>query len=285
MSDPVAVPLLILGGNGRIGRAMRGQEAVFRQVGLAPVWQSRRPDAGFLSWDILTEPCPKGAARGVVLCLAGVINGSPEALALNEALAMAACKAAAEQGARHVFLASSAAVYGPSSGVLDEAAETRPPGAYGAAKLAMERAALDWQAEGGPGLTILRIGNIAGFDALLGGHQAGVAVGLDPVEGQEGGPVRSYIGPVSLAVVLARLAGLAAAGHPLPKVLNVAASPPVSMAELLDAAGIDWQFRAPNPAVIARVELETSLLHELIDTGPAAGQAAAMVAEWQGLAK
>lgn len=281
----MTVPLLILGGNSRIGRAMRGQEPVFQQAGLAPTWQARRPDPGYLNWDILAEPCPEGAARGVVLCLAGVIHGPPETLRLNETLAMAACKAAADQGARHVFLASSAAVYSPSQGPLNEGAETQPPGAYGAAKLAMEQAALDWHQDSGPGLTILRIGNVAGFDALLGGHRAGAPVGLDPVDGQEGGPVRSYIGPTSLAVVLARLAGLAADGHSLPKLLNVAASPPISMANLLNTAEIDWQFRKPNPAVIARVELETALLRGLVDIPPAAGQAAAMVAEWQGLAK
>ena len=278
-----ALPLLILGGTGRIGRALRRQWPEVLPGGLRPVWQARHATPGWLGWDILAEPCPDGAARGVVLCLAGVISGTAEELALNEALALAACGAAAEQGARHVFLASSAAVYGPAPGALREKDMPAPPGPYGEAKLVMERAALGWRQQGGLGLTILRIGNIAGLDALLGGLRPGQPVRLDPAAGQVGGPVRSYIGPVTLGRVLARLAGLAAEGAVLPPVLNVAATPAVSMAALLDAAGVDWGFGDENPAVIPRVELDTELLQGLVDLPSGAGQPVVMVAEWRGL--
>ena len=280
-----AVPLLILGGTGRIGTVLRSQEAELLRAGLRPIWQSRGQRAGFVPWDILAEPCPKDVAGGVVLCLAGVIRGTLEELALNEALALAACRAAAEQGARHVFLASSAAVYGPSSVALAETAATIPPGDYGSAKLAMERAALGWEHDGGPRVTILRTGNIAGLDALLGGVRPGQPIRLDPISGQEGGPVRSYIGPTTLAVVLARLMGMAAAGKALPQVVNIAAAPAVSMAELLDAAGMNWAYGDPNPVAIPRVELDTRVLRGFSEMPPLDGSAADMVAEWRGLAK
>jgi nucleoside-diphosphate-sugar epimerase len=276
-------PMLILGGTGRIARALHAQTAAFGGAGLRPVWQSRRAQPGFLPWDILAEPCPNGAAGGVVLCLAGVIRGTASELALNEALAMAACHAAAAQGARHVFLASSAAVYGPSDVALPETAVPAPLGAYGRAKLAMEQAALGWHNGQRPGLTILRIGNIAGFDALLGGLKPGQQAMLDPVPGQQGGPVRSYIGPLTLGSVLVQLAGLVAAGQPLPKIVNIAAPPPVAMGNLLDAAGADWQYGPPNPAVLAKVELAVDVLAGLVDLPASAGQAAKMVAEWKGL--
>jgi hypothetical protein len=149
----------------------------------------------------------------------------------------------------------------------------------------MERAALGLYRQGGPGLTILRIGNIAGLDALLGRVQAGVTTQLDRVDGRVGGPVRSYIGPKTLGSVLAQLSVMAARGQSLPKILNVAAAPPVSMADLLDAAGADWAYREPGPDLIPRVELDTTLLRSLIDIPTSAGQAAQMVAEWRGLAK
>lgn len=284
-----ATPLLIVGGTGRIGRALRRQDAAFEAAHLRPIWQSRAQTPGFMAWDILAEQCPAGAARGVVLCLAGVIRGGPTELARNEALALAACSAAAEQGARHVFLASSAAIYGPSDSALSEQARPAPPGPYGAAKLMMERAAArvarDWHRADGPGLTILRIGNIAGFDALLGGMIPGTSVWLDPVEGQRGGPVRSYIGPLTLGAVLAQLMGLAATGKRLPRVLNIAAAPAVSMADLLVAAGADWGYGQPDPAVVPRVELDTGLLRRLVDMPAQAGQAAALVAEWRSMAE
>jgi nucleoside-diphosphate-sugar epimerase len=278
-------PLLILGGNGRIGRVLRNHQAAFQNAGLAPSWQSRTVSSDYLHWDILTQPCPAGAARGVVLCLAGVIRGEPEALALNVDLAMAACRAAAEQGARHVFLVSSAGVYSPSSELLTENSDTTPDRPYCVAKLAMERAALAWRHEGGPGLTILRIGNIAGLDALLGGVRPGQTAELDRIEGQVGGPLRSYIGPATLASVIAQLVGRAAKEMPLPPVLNVAAGPAVSMASLLDAAEVEWAYREPADGVIPRVEFDLSLLRAFVDIPPGSWQAETMVAEWRGLAK
>lgn len=276
MSD---LPLLVLGATGRIGGAMRALDPV---AGLLPVWQSRAVKPGFLAWDILAEPCPNGAATGVVLCLAGVIRGSDSALALNEALALAACRAATVQGARHVFLVSSAAVYAPSDGALHEDLPLFPPAPYGKAKAAMERAALAMMPLDGPGLTILRIGNIAGFDALLGGMRADVQPRLDPVEGQDKGPVRSYIGPVTLARLLMQLAELAAWGIRLPRILNIAAAP-VAMGDLLDAAAADWAFGPDNLNVIPRVELDITRLKNIVDLPSDAGQAAVMVGEWQGL--
>ena len=273
----MGVALLVMGATGRIGAAMRHQPAT---PGLRPIWQARRPESGFLNWDILTEPCPIGAASGVVLCLAGVIHGDD--VALNEALALAACRAAIGQGARHVFLTSSAAVYGRSHNSLGEDALPAPSSPYGAAKARMEQAAQAMMPADGPGLTILRIGNIAGFDALLGGLKSGIPARLDPVAGQAGGPVRSYIGPMSLARVLTRLAGLAAKHVALPPVLNIAAAP-VSMGDLLDAAGADWNYGGQNPNVIPRVELDTALMKTLIHLPPRASEPAVMVAEWRGL--
>lgn len=285
MPAPGETPLLVVGGSSRIGQALRSQTAAMQQAGLSPIWQSRRQKTPDLFWDVLATPCPKGAASGVVLGLAGVINGGADALALNTDLALAACRAAADQGAKHIFLASSAAVYGASDVPIPEAAAVNPARPYGLAKVAMERAVLDWQFAGGPGVTILRIGNIAGLDALLGNLSPGKTVQLDRVAGQQGGPTRSYIGPETLARVLAQLAGLAATGMPLPQVLNVAAGPAVSMVSLLDAAGADWVFRDPTGDVIARVELDTRLLQSLVDIPHSTWQADAMVAEWRGLKK
>jgi len=280
---PMPLPLLILGGNGRIGRALRGQSAAFHAAGLQPVWQSRRAASGFLDWDILVEPCPANAASGIVLCLAGVVRGSPDALAQNKALAIAAYEAARSQGGQHVFLVSSAAVYGNSGSALTEQTLPAPIGAYGQAKLAMEQTALGLNLPDGPGLTILRIGNIAGLDTLLGGLLPNQTTVLDPVSGQKGGPIRSYIGPQSLCLILAQLAGLVAKGRRLPRVLNIATARAIAMGDLLDAAGVKWTYGPPNRNVIAKVELDVSVLADLVDLPSLAGHPETMVAEWRGL--
>lgn len=280
--------ICVLGATGRLGAILR------RHWVLAPdqpvLWQARSgsvPDAaaGWLAWDMLSEPWPSGVAlpEGVVLNLAGVTGGDANALAANVDLGLAGCEAARISGARHVFLCSSSAVYGRGSAkqhTLGENDVPQPANPYGEAKLRMEEAALEWASHPGrPGLTLLRIGNVLGADALIGGVRQGRIVTLDPVPGQPEGPMRSYIGPRSLASVLWRLAELAQAGAALPPVLNIAAPLPVGMAELLEAGGISWQWGPHNPAVLARLVLDTTLLEALCPGLAGPGSARALMQE------
>ncbi|NUB45388.1 NAD-dependent epimerase/dehydratase family protein [Fertoebacter nigrum] len=262
---------LVLGAGGRIGRMLRG---VWPGQG---IWHARQ--GGDLAWDMLADPVPGQLHPDVVLNLAGVTDARAP-MEHNVALAQAAWQAAAAIGARYVFLMSSAAVYGVAQRVWREDDALAPVSAYGEAKARMENAARAWQAAGGPGLTILRLGNVAGADALLGRAQPGVPVQLDPVASQRG-PLRSYIGPRSLAQVLARLADLAATGTTLPPVLNIAAAD-VAMGDLLDAAGLDWFYGDENPAVVPQVSLDTTRLNALCPLPAVAGLPATMVAEWHG---
>lgn len=278
------VPVLVLGSTGRIGRVLRHVWHRMPQGKTVPIWQSRERGAGLFHWDILSGPCPGLPQGGVVLCLAGVTRGTVDQLEANTTIAMAACRAAEAYGARHVFLASSAAVYGPSAEALTEDMALAPLGAYGKAKARMERAGLAWAKGAKPGLTLLRIGNVAGLDALLGGLRQDRPAVLDPVSGQAGGPRRSYIGPVSLARLLFRLAEMAAAGSPLPQVLNIAAAPPVSMASLLDAAGAPWRYGPENPDVLPCVALSTARLRAILPDHVPAADPAALVAEWREVA-
>lgn len=272
-----ALPFLVTGATGRIGRALRAGWAPEGHPGLRPVWQAREARPGFVDWDILHAPCPEGAASGVVLALAGG-KAAGEA---NTDLALATMQAARDQGARHVFLMSSSAVYGASDTRLSEDTPPAPLAAYGLQKLAMEHAAQSFADSAALGLTVLRLGNVAGFDALLGGVRPGRPVVLDPVPGAQGGPMRSYIGPVSLGRVLAGLAALAAAGAPLPEVLNIAAPAPVRMGALLDAAGIDWRYGPENPGVLPRVVLDTGRLQALHPLPARTATAGELVAEWR----
>lgn len=156
---------------------------------------------------------------------------------------------------------SSAAVYGPSKAPITEAQPPDPGNDYGRAKWLAELAA---QAVLPPDrLTILRLGNLAGADALLSAARTGPVV-LDPIEGQPGGPERSYIGPRVLADVLRALILRVQSGGTLPPVLNVAQPPALAMADLLRAAGADWRFGPPRAAAIPRVELRVDLLTSLV---------------------
>lgn len=288
--------ICVMGAAGRLGRILnavwRGRDAP------GPVlWQGRGPGLppGWLGWDVLREDWPAGhpaaaALRGgIFLCLSGVTRGDAAAMAQNVTLALAACDAARRCGARHVFLCSSAAVYGagtPAGGAFSETDALAPTSDYGRAKVEMERLAFSLPAGAGaglPGITALRIGNVLGADSLIGGMVPNRPVILDPVAGQAGGPVRSYIGPATLAHVLRALCDRVQAGAEMPKLLNIAAPGGVAMGDLLDAAGQDWRFGPENPQVLPRVVLQTTALQACVPLPATAASPAAMVAEWRGL--
>lgn len=268
--------MLLLGAGGRLGRMVRrhwpceGQlRAVSRQAGEG-VWQL----------DPLRDPVAlQEAAQGVaaVICLAGITpahaSASGDAMALNTDLALAAVRAA-PAGAR-VLLASSAAVYGAGQGPQSERSQTLPLSDYGRAKLEMEQAVL---ALGDPRICVLRIGNVAGADAILGGWREGMTLDQWP-DGRT--PRRSYIGPRSLARVLHALSGAPA----VPAVLNIAAPGVVAMGALLDAAGLSWAPRPAGPAVIAEMALETAALERVCRFAAQESTPEGLVAQWRGEAQ
>jgi nucleoside-diphosphate-sugar epimerase len=277
--------VLITGAAGQLGRMLSAAWADTAQMGFEPIWSVRRQDGsdGF-AWDILSGPAPDIAPGAVILHLAGILRGDAAALSANKAMALDVCAAAKSAGARHVFLASSASVYGSSFQDHAEVQLPVPRSDYGRAKLAMERAALCWAHDAGPiapGVTCLRIGNVLGADALFGHGRAGRSIALDPVPGQPRGPQRSYIGPAALAKVLADLIGQTLAGQIMPPILNVAAPGALFMADLLDAANAPFNFGPAIEGIIPKVSLATTKLSRMVAVG--AADAVAMVADWRRL--
>jgi nucleoside-diphosphate-sugar epimerase len=275
--------VLITGAAGQLGRMLRSAWADAGPLGFEPIWSARLANGSDdLAWDILSGPAPRIAEVAIVLHLAGVLHGTPSALSANAAMGLKVCAAAKLAGARHVFLASSASVYGLSFHDHFEAQTPAPFSDYGRAKLAMERAALCWAHDEGPnapGVTCLRIGNVLGADALFGHGLSGREVVLDTIVGQPGGPQRSYIGPVALAKALADLIAQTLAGTIMPPILNVASPGAVFMADLLNAARTPFRFGPPNCRVTPKVSLATTKLSRIVTLG--AANAAEMVADWR----
>lgn len=272
------VPVLVTGSTGKLGILLRKAWSLAPPDGFIPVFQGR--ETGEIRWRMLEEPYNGPALKGgIVINFAGVTRGSPEALQQNVTLAQVACETARQQEAAHVFLLSSAAVYGSGKGAsFGESAECEPLSAYGEAKLAMERAV-----QGQSNVTILRLGNVVGADALIAGNTGGGTVVLDPSPTGIGGPERSYIGPVSLGSVLLQLCQLAMTLPNLPAVLNVAAPDVVGMAEVLTAAQMDWRFGPPNPAMLPKIELDVARLQAILPLPMQTADAQSMVNEWRSL--
>lgn len=284
--------MLITGAGGRLGRLLSAAWARVPPEGITPLWQTRRAGIpGAVVHDPLAGGAPAGLGPvGAIVNLAGVTRGTPADLALNTDLALAALEAGRALGVRHVFLASSGAVYGAAPGPHGEADPPAPATGYGRAKHDMERAAQRWlarqRARGAatPGVSCLRIGNVAGADALLGGAARGDggAVTLDRfADGQ--GPRRAYVGPVTLADTLAALVRRAAAGAALPEVLNLAAPGVVAMADLLTAGDVPWSWRPAPASALPELALDVARLSALCPPGPAPARPAALVAEWRAL--
>ncbi|WP_175500612.1 NAD-dependent epimerase/dehydratase family protein [Litoreibacter janthinus] len=197
------------------------------------------------------------------------------------ALSGAVLEAAAKAGVRRVLFASSSAVYSLGEG-LAETDPTDPVNPYGHGKLDMEAviAASDAHVD----TCCLRIGNVAGADALLGrAHTVSPDKPLQIDRFPDGkGPRRSYIGPASLARCLERLVMFENA---LPDILNLAATSPIEMADLAQAAGLPWHW-VPAPTErfgTQRITLNCSALAGIMGADSLAATADTMVAELRNL--
>lgn len=279
---------LFTGGSGRVGRMMLRywQDVPPSAQIVAPLRGAA--GAGALVWDPVLGPIPipASAQPGGFSCLiafAGITPMTGQALEGNALLAEATLKAAFAASIPRVLLTSSSAVYGMPQGntAFNEDAPRVPCNPYGAAKAAMERVCDAWRARGLE-ICVLRIGNVAGADALiLNGQKAGGGSPLQIDQFADGhGPRRSYIGAASLARVVESLAW---SGAVLPQVLNIAAPGPVDMVDLAQAAGMPWMWRAAPQAAVQHITLDPARLSALHAFDPAESDPVEMVRQWHQL--
>lgn len=280
----MAVRVLVLGATGRLGSMLRRHwMSSAAMSGITPLWQARQgraPQDGDASWvvfDPRTDPLALAqacAAVDVILDLSGPVPGpgrTVESYAATVPLARAVVHGA---GGKPLLWASSSAVYGARA-LCREADPPAPLNTYGRAKVDAEAVLA-----GAPGACVLRIGNVAGADALLSAAKPGIPVVLDRfADGTT--PVRSYMGPKTLAESLFQLVMRAGQGA-LPTVMNLSGpGSGVAMADLLDAAALRWQPCPAPDTALPRLVLDTGILAGLVDLPPETGQAARIVAEWQ----
>ena len=252
--------LVILGAGGKLGRLLR------------PLFPQRARWLTRADVDIHDTAAMHVALRGAdaVICMAGVTNTSAQPLHMNTDVAVRTLDAARDASSGRVFLLSSAAVYGAATGACAEDGPTAPDSKYGESKLAMERVALQHPHPS----TVLRLGNVAGADAILAGWVPGFQLDQLP-DGST--PRRSYIGPNALARTLAALARTSA----LPHLLNVAAPGCVQMGALLDAARLEWKPQPATTATIPTVNLDTTRLRMFTEFKASDSTPIGIVEDWQ----
>lgn len=252
-------PVLVLGGNGRLGRILHMRWANRPDV----FWQARGPVAG-IRW-APGVPWPGPARVHAIVALWGVVPGCGDPAA-NVPLACAAMALGAALGAERVLHCSSAAVYAPAPLPRNET-QTDPRSAYGKAKLAMEQAIAAWQTANphGPAACVLRIGNVAGADSAFAAIRHRGPVRVDRFAGGHG-PRRSYLDHATLARVIDAL--LTCPNMALPGVVNVANDGVIDMADLVRAAGRQLVWTPAKTPQAGTVLLDLTRLRQLVDPGP-----------------
>lgn len=264
---------VFLGASGRVGRlvtrSLRAapipalpityQIRTAAEGGSAFVWAPLDGPAG-----LLTHVQRAGRVQGMFVFL-GATPGQASDMGLNVSLAEACLNAAAQAEITRVLLASSSAVYGAGRGLaFTETDPLQPVNNYGLAKARMEDACQPWRARGLE-VCCLRIGNVAGADALL--KHIGTQEPRAIEQFADGlGPQRSYIGPATLGDVLVSLARHTG---PLPPSINIATPDPVRMADLATAADMPWGYTpATSAPALQNITINCRLLETLHSFAP-----------------
>ena len=200
-------------------------------------------------------------------------------------IAKAYLDAAMVAGIKRVLLASSSAVYGLGDGSpMSETHTCAPVNTYGKSKLDMETMARNVAADTNMEICCLRIGNIAGADALL--LNASKATPETPLIidrfSDSSGPLRSYIGPTQAGDVLAQLA---CHQGTLPHVLNLAGTAAIHMEELAIAAALPWRYATAPQTARQSIALDCSVLAALIDMPRGTHDAKTITLDWLGTQK
>lgn len=284
------VTTIILGANGRIGSVLHRHA---KRAGVAWLGQTRTGH-GDIHWSgQMTEASERTVFQPGATLINMIGSTSQDAEDLhktNVEFVRDLLVRAADTGVAHVILASSAAVYGNvGDASLTEDTSLAPLTPYGISKARMEDTVQLTAANNTlPAVTVLRIGNVAGCDALLAAaiRKTKQSKPMQLHRFLNGrAPLRSYIGPSDLFDVIHALS-LRCVGQP--RTLNISAPEPVSLDAVLNGykshllPELSWKD-APVPIGIpARVVLSTTRLEAFINMskiGKDAGTMARQVAQ------
>ncbi len=263
---------IILGANGRLGGILRRQSD---RAGSK--WHTQARDgSGDIHWsgDFNAPEAADVLKPGATLInMIGATGEDDDVLTLcNVRFVETLLQRAADAGVAHVVLASSAAVYGIGQDTpLTEDTPLKPLSPYGVSKVKMEAIAQTAQTGSRyPAITILRIANVAGADALLAAAESRAALGqpmaLHRFTNGEA-PLRSYIGPQDLFSAIDALSSPHNEGV---RIVNVTAPQPVRLDDALTAyksrilPNLNWHDEPVPDGVPEKVVLSSARLEQFI---------------------
>jgi UDP-glucose 4-epimerase len=258
--------LLLMGASSRIGRSVRKCWDSLTEPVCDVVYQYRTQfGVEDLCWDPmhgvdpLLQHIETHGKFSAMVVLSGAIVVNEDTLEHNSLIAEACLSAAHAAQIPKVLLASSSSVYGAwQTDAFSESDSLKPVSLYGLSKVKMERVCESW-ANLGLETCCLRIGNVAGADALLSKWQHCDIINpllIDRFPNGRG-PKRSYIGPTLLADAII---SLALNKKRLPSIINLASSPPVFMETLAEIANLPWTWKEASTNSNQYITLDLRLL-------------------------
>lgn len=278
--------ILVVGASSRIGVMLRRLWNSASPANINFIYQYRSP-ANLrceLQWEpllgdrALAQYQDRECAIDAMLILSGVTPSSGGDFDLNATLVDACLKAARNNKIKRVLLASSSAVYGINNGVrFTETSNCNPVTTYGYSKLRMEIMASNCLYSE-MDICSMRIGNVVGADALLSNNSLNQLTIDRFVNGR--GPIRSYIGPISLASIICRLITFK---QRLPRVINIGAPTPVEMASLATAAQLNWSWTRADASAHQNIVLDCDKAAKLFPFSHDISSPDNMVKEWNRL--
>lgn len=195
-----------------------------------------------------------------VICLAGISYGTKSELSLNTQLAKASLRLSEDIGAKRLFYASSAAVYGYGNS-LTEQDVTNPVSNYGHSKLDAER----FLEESNSCISIIsmRMGNALFADSITGQLKQPPLENLITLDFFPDGRSlsRSYIDSISLSHIINSLSDLSLKGF---NILNIASVEQIEADQLLNKLKVPWIKNNRSKWDGQKITISTRLLQELL---------------------
>ena len=270
MIDQIKQRFLILGGSSRIASMMIKSWDIKSSIEVISQYRQTISDIKThlpfhrqISFDPLnynSSIVKKLSKIDTVICLAGISSGTKSELFLNTQLAEASLKLSEDIGAKRLFYASSAAIYGYGNS-LTEQDTTNPVSNYGQSKLEAER----FLEESNSCVSIIsmRMGNALFADSITGQLTPPPFENLINLDFFPDGRTlcRSYIDPISLSRIINSLSDLSLKGF---NILNIASIEEIEADQLLNKLKVPWIKNNRAKWDGQKITISTRLLHELL---------------------